>query len=117
MSELFHLELELYCLSFKDERAIQGQLPKVLLPMIGIPDGWMGGRNSYSTSPMSSAHSRDRHLAGSFRRSAAILLIHHKEQGTYIMEQYLYIYTICWRIYCTVFNSINLFYNTLLHDL
>ena len=35
-----------YCLSFKDERAIQGQLPKVLLPMIGVPDGGMGGRHS-----------------------------------------------------------------------
>ena len=32
-------------LSLKDERAIQGQLPKVLLPMIGVPDGGMGGRN------------------------------------------------------------------------
>ena len=36
MSGLFHLELLLYCLSFKDERAIPGQLPKVLLPMIGV---------------------------------------------------------------------------------
>ena len=26
-------------LSFKDERAIQGQLHKVFLPMIGVPDG------------------------------------------------------------------------------
>ena len=41
MSRLFHLELYLYCLSFKDERAIQGQLPKVLLHMIGVPDGGM----------------------------------------------------------------------------
>ena len=44
MSGLFHLEL--YCLSFKDERAIQGQLPKVLLHMIGVPDGGVGGRHS-----------------------------------------------------------------------
>ena len=42
MSGLFHLELYLYCLSFNDGRAIQGQLPKVLLPMIG----GMGGRHS-----------------------------------------------------------------------
>ena len=47
--------------------AIQGQLPKVL-PMIGVPDGGMGGRHSLSTSPMSSAHSRDRHREGSFGR-------------------------------------------------
>ena len=46
MSGLFHLELWLYCLSFKDEIAIQGQLPKVLLPMNGVPDGGMGGRHS-----------------------------------------------------------------------
>ena len=45
MSGLFHLELQLYCLSFKDERAIQGQLPKVLLPMSGVTDGGMGGRH------------------------------------------------------------------------
>ena len=39
MSGLFHLALWLYCLSFKDEeRAIQGQQPKVFLPMIGIPN-------------------------------------------------------------------------------
>ena len=29
-----------------DERTIKGQLPKVLLPMIGIPGGAMGGKNS-----------------------------------------------------------------------
>ena len=46
MSGLFHLELYLYCLSFIYERDIQGQLPKVLLPMIGVPDGGMGGRHS-----------------------------------------------------------------------
>ena len=46
MSALFHLELWLYCISFKDERAIQGQLPKVFLPMIGVPDGGMCGRHS-----------------------------------------------------------------------
>ena len=63
MSGLFHLELTLYCLSFKDERAIQGQLPKVFLPMIGVPDGERCVRHSLSTSPRSSsrAHSRDRH--------------------------------------------------------
>ena len=38
--------LYLYCLSFKDETEIQGQLPKVFLPMIGVPDGGMWGRNS-----------------------------------------------------------------------
>ena len=38
------LEL-LYCLSFKDERAIQGQLPMVFLPMISVPDGGMCGRH------------------------------------------------------------------------
>ena len=46
MSGLFHLELYLYWLSFKDERANQGQLPKVFLPMIGVPDGEMCGRHS-----------------------------------------------------------------------
>ena len=46
MSGLFHLELYLYCLSFEDERAIQGQLPKVLLTTIGVPDDGMGGRHS-----------------------------------------------------------------------
>ena len=47
MSGLFHLELWLYCLSFKDEeRAIQGQQYKVFLPMIGVPDGGMCGRHS-----------------------------------------------------------------------
>ena len=31
-----------YCLSFKDERDIQGQLPKILLPMIGVlMAGWV----------------------------------------------------------------------------
>ena len=44
MSGLFHLEL--YCLSFTDERVIQGQLHKVLLPMAGVPDSGMGGRHS-----------------------------------------------------------------------
>ena len=44
MSGLFHLEL--YCLSYKHEMAIQEQLPKVLLPMIGVPDAGMGGRHS-----------------------------------------------------------------------
>ena len=41
-------EYEGYCISFKDERAIQRQLPKVLLvlPMIGVPDGRMGGSHS-----------------------------------------------------------------------
>ena len=48
-----------YLLSFKDERAIQGQLPKVFLPMIGVPDGVMCGKHSWSTSPRSSAYSRD----------------------------------------------------------
>ena len=65
MSGLFYLELDLYCLSFKDERAIRGQLPNALLPMIGVPDGRMYGRHSEST--MSSAHGRDRHRAGYFR--------------------------------------------------
>ena len=37
--------------------------------MIGVPDGGIGGRHSYNTSPMSSAHRRDRHRTGSFRRS------------------------------------------------
>ena len=46
VSGLFHLELYLYCIFFKDERAIQGQLPKVLLHLIGVPDGGMGGRHS-----------------------------------------------------------------------
>ena len=36
--------------------AIHGQLPKVFLPMIGVPDGGMSGRHSLSTSPKSSAH-------------------------------------------------------------
>ena len=43
VSGLFHLGLYLYCISFTDERAIHGQLPKVFLPMIGVPDdgdGW-----------------------------------------------------------------------------
>ena len=39
------LELSLYCPSFKDERAIHGQLPKVLLHMNSVPDGRMGGRH------------------------------------------------------------------------
>ena len=42
MSGLFHLERLLYCISFKDERVIQGQLPKVLLPIIGVSDGGIG---------------------------------------------------------------------------
>ena len=46
MSGLFYLELWLYCLSFKDERTIQGQLTKVLLPMVGVPDGGIGVRHS-----------------------------------------------------------------------
>ena len=46
---------------------------KVLLHMIGIPDGRMGERHSLS--PRSSAHSRDRHRAGSFRRSPVWLVI------------------------------------------
>ena len=46
MSGFLNLELYLCCLSFKYERAIQGQLPKVLLPRIGVPDGMMGGRHS-----------------------------------------------------------------------
>ena len=46
MSGLFHLELQLYCLCVKDERAIQGQLPKVFLPMIGVSDGGMCGSHS-----------------------------------------------------------------------
>ena len=41
----------------------------VFLPMIGVPDGGMCGRHPQITSPRSSAHSRDRHGAGSFRRS------------------------------------------------
>ena len=44
MSGLFYLEL--YCLSLKDERAIQGQRPKVFLPMIGVPNGGMCGKHS-----------------------------------------------------------------------
>ena len=46
MSGLFHLELYLYYIAFKDERAIQRQMPTVLLPMIGVPDGGIGGRHS-----------------------------------------------------------------------
>ena len=46
MSRLFNLELQLYWLSFKDERIIQGQLFKVLIPIIGVPDDGMGGRYS-----------------------------------------------------------------------
>ena len=46
MSGWVQLELKLYCLSFTDERDIQGQLPKVLLPMIGVHDSGMGGRHS-----------------------------------------------------------------------
>ena len=42
--------------------------------MIGVHDGGMGGRHSLSTSLRSSAHSRDRHRASSFRRST---LLHH----------------------------------------
>ena len=57
MPGLFHLELELYCISFKDEMAIQGQLHMVLLHMNGVPDGGMGGRHSYTINPMCSAHS------------------------------------------------------------
>ena len=45
MSGLFHLELQLYSLSFKDERPIQGQLPKVFLNMIDVPGGGMCGRH------------------------------------------------------------------------
>ena len=44
-------------------------LRKVFLPMIGVPDDGMCGRNSLSTSPRSSAHSMDCHRACSFRRS------------------------------------------------
>ena len=66
MSRLFHLELYLYCLSFKSERAIQGQLPKVFLPMIGVLDGGMCGTHSLSTSTRSSSQSRDCHRPGSF---------------------------------------------------
>ena len=46
MSGLFHLELQLYYLSLKDERAIYGLLPNVLLSMIRVSDGRMGGRHS-----------------------------------------------------------------------
>ena len=46
MSGLFHLELKQYYISFKDERVIQGQLPKVLLLIIGVPDDGMCGRHS-----------------------------------------------------------------------
>ena len=50
----------------------------VLIP-IGVPHGGMCGRHSYSTSPRSSAHSRDRHREGSFRRSPINHLIpYHK---------------------------------------
>ena len=38
MSGLFHLELYLYCLSFKDERDIHGELPKAFL-MAGCVEG------------------------------------------------------------------------------
>ena len=37
---------------------IQGQLPKVFLPMIGVLDGGVCGSHSQNTSPGSSAHSR-----------------------------------------------------------
>ena len=46
MSGLFHLKLYLYYISFKDERTIQGQLPKIVLPMFGVSDGGMCGRHS-----------------------------------------------------------------------
>ena len=39
------------------------------------PNGGMGGRHSQSTSPRFSAHRRDRHRAGSFRRSLDFLFI------------------------------------------
>ena len=45
MSLLFHLDLWLYYISFKDNRAIQGQLLKVFLPMLVIYDGGMCGKH------------------------------------------------------------------------
>ena len=38
-------------LSFNDERAIQGQLPKLFLPMLGVPDGGMCRHNLHSSLP------------------------------------------------------------------
>ena len=47
MSRLLHLELYLYCYPSKMS-VIQGQLPKVCIPMFGVADGGMCGRHSYS---------------------------------------------------------------------
>ena len=57
------------------ERAIQGQLPKVFLPMVGVPDSGKCVKHSQSNSPRSCAHIRDRHPAGSFRESPHFLLM------------------------------------------
>ena len=46
--------------------------------MIGVPDGWMGGRHSLSTSPKASAHSRHRHRAGSFRMPSSMETRSHR---------------------------------------
>ena len=51
------------------KRTFKDNCLKVFLPMIGVPDGGLCGRHSLSTSPRYSAYSRDRHQAGSFRRS------------------------------------------------
>ena len=51
MSGLFHLELYLYCLTFNDEMAIQGQLPKVFQPMIGVLDSGMCRHNWHFSLP------------------------------------------------------------------
>ena len=51
----------------------QGQLSKVLLPMIGAPDGGMGGEGIRRALVLGLVlHSRDCHRAGSFRRSPYI---------------------------------------------
>ena len=56
---------------------------KVLLSMIGVPDGGMGGRHSKSTSPRSSSHSKDRHRAGFLRRSPARSCDHRYSVSAY----------------------------------
>ena len=53
--------------------------------MIGVPDGGVGGRHSLSTSPRSSAHSRDRHRAGSFHRSHGLPL--HNIPSTVVLRK------------------------------
>ena len=57
--------------------------------MIVVPDGVICGRHSYSTSPNSSAHSRDRLRAGSFRRSP------RRRVRLILSDYYIYYYYRC----------------------